>query len=179
MSTPEVTGGEPPHTALRAKPAGLGATLSVLGATALGVGFLRPAPGTWGSVAAGVAALPILVMAGGQAQAACALLAVLATAVGLASCPGAVRRFGCQDPSQVVIDEVAGVWLGLAVLPSATLTAIPLQSVLAVVVGFRVFDISKPWPINRLERLPGAWGILADDLAAGLVAGILAAAMLH
>jgi phosphatidylglycerophosphatase A len=175
MSTPDT----PARPASPAGPPRLADTLSVLGATALGVGFLRPAPGTWGSIAAGLAALPVLVLAGAHAQPVCAVLAVLATAVGLASCPGAVRRFGCQDPSQVVIDEVAGVWLGLAVLPSATLSAAPFQSVLAVVVGFRVFDISKPWPINRLERLPGAWGILADDLAAGLVAGVLAAAVLH
>jgi phosphatidylglycerophosphatase A len=104
---------------------------------------------------------------------------VLATVVGLFSAPAAIRHFHSGDPGPVVIDEVAGTWLTIALIPATTLTVVPLTGVALGVLLFRVFDIAKPWPVGWFERLPGAVGIMADDLAAGALAGILAAALLH
>jgi phosphatidylglycerophosphatase A len=90
------------------------------------------------------------------------LLVVIATIVGLPAATRVALESGREDPGHVVIDEVAGQWLTLAVCrpdwPHALLA-------LAL---FRLFDITKPWPIRKLETLPGGWGIMLDDLAAGL-----------
>jgi phosphatidylglycerophosphatase A len=104
---------------------------------------------------------------------------LLAVIGGLWGCPAAIRRFGVQDPSQVVIDEVAGLWVALALLPATHLIVDPIASIVLAVVLFRVFDIAKPWPLTWLERMHGAVGIMADDLAAGVLAGMLAIAALH
>jgi phosphatidylglycerophosphatase A len=71
------------------------------------------------------------------------------------------------DPSIVVIDEIVGMWISLFYLPK-TLPAIALAFVL-----FRVFDIVKPFPVRNLERIPHGWGIMLDDLAAGLYANLV------
>ena len=155
-------------------------TPAVLIATAGGIGFVRPAPGTWASIAAGVVALGVIqVVPVAQLQLAFLLLAAFATTVGLMVGPAAIRHFARKDPSQVVIDEVAGTWLAVALIPALTLATQPLVAVVLAVAAFRLFDIAKPWPVGWLERLPGAWGIMADDLAAGLLAGFLATAALH
>jgi phosphatidylglycerophosphatase A len=159
--------------------------LLVLLATAGGIGRLRPGPGTWATAAAGLAAWPLLAAA---ASGACprALLtplllgaAALATLVGMASAEAACAHYRAADPSAVVIDEVAGTWLALAVMPPGQLAAAPLAGLLWAMALFRVFDIAKPPPVAWLERLPGATGIMADDLAAGVLAGMLATAVLH
>ena len=148
--------------------------------TAGGLGMLRPAPGTWGSLGAVLCAAPLLVWAPGPAvpwllgAGACA-----ATAAGLLACPVAIRHWHQEDPSQVVIDEVAGQWLALAVVPSVISVANPLWTLMVAFLMFRLFDIIKPWPINGLERLPGGWGIMADDLAAGLLAGLTTTVLLR
>jgi phosphatidylglycerophosphatase A len=81
------------------------------------------------------------------------------------------------DPGPVVLDEVAGQWLALLVLVAAGHTP-ALAEVLAAFLLFRAFDVLKPWPIRALESLPGGWGIVADDLAAGLAAGVIEAGAL-
>ena len=79
---------------------------------------------------------------------------------------------GKNDPQEIVADELAGQALALsfaALTPNApTLTAVAIGFLL-----FRFFDIFKPWPIRKLEKLPKGWGILADDLLAGLYAGVI------
>ena len=80
----------------------------------------------------------------------------------------AVEHFGRRDPPQVVVDEVVGQWLAVAVVARDS-----WQSWLASLVLFRVFDIVKPWPIRKLESLPGGVGVVADDAAAGLCAIIV------
>jgi phosphatidylglycerophosphatase A len=154
--------------------------IAVLVATAGGVGCLRPAPGTWGTLAA------ILIVAAWLAVAPPATLGpalwigvAVAVVGGLASCGAAIRHFRLGDPPSVVIDEVAGTWLALAVVPPALTRSDPLLALLVAGLGFRVFDIAKPWPLSWLERMPGAWGIIMDDLAAGLLAGMLTLAVLH
>jgi phosphatidylglycerophosphatase A len=80
-----------------------------------------------------------------------------------------------MDHPAIVIDEVVGVWLAV-LIPLSLLTfkvSLPLLAVGAFL-AFRLYDIVKPWPVNVLERrLPGGWGVVMDDLAAGAMAGII------
>ncbi|MDD5092665.1 MAG: phosphatidylglycerophosphatase A, partial [Candidatus Wallbacteria bacterium] len=89
----------------------------------------------------------------------------IATLLALRSC---LSEFDDPDPSCVIIDEVCGMWLALLVADAKT-----LPSVLRTFILFRIFDILKPFPVKSLERLPGAFGVLAHDLAAGSIAGLL------
>lgn len=129
-------------------------------ATWFGAGLLPKAPGTWGSLAA----LPfawVIVEIGGRPLLALAILAVFfagwwaaeRTAIGL----------GIQDPGKVVIDEVAGQWLVLLAAP---------PNLLFYALGFllfRLFDITKPWPVSWADRqVKGGLGIMLDDVLAGI-----------
>ena len=145
-------------------------------ATFVGIGNLRPGPGTYGSVAAillwiGAAHLTHL---SGVAFALLTLaLAAAATAAGIPAATIVAREAGHEDPGFVVIDEVAGQFLAALLLsptwPHALLT-----------LGlFRLFDITKPWPIRRLEALHGGTGIMLDDLGAGLLALLSALLLTH
>ncbi|MFH1851139.1 MAG: phosphatidylglycerophosphatase A [Candidatus Neomarinimicrobiota bacterium] len=128
------------------------------------VGRLPGAPGTWGSLAAILMwyliphELTAFVLVPGT---------VIVTILGIFTAAATERQYQIHDPSFVVIDEWAGQWLALWFLPQ-TITA-----GLLAFIFFRLFDIAKPWPINRLQKLPGGWGIMADDIAAGLVALVL------
>lgn len=140
--------------------------LSVLLATGLGVGLLRPAPGTWGSLAA----LPIA-WAVGQVSPVW-LQAALIAGFCLISIPIATiagRKLGRgKDPGCIVIDEFAGILI--------TFFLVPITSIDVVVVGFllfRVFDIVKLPPARQLERLPDGLGVMADDCAAAVYANVL------
>ena len=136
-------------------------------ATCCGLGRLRPGPGSWTSAvtlvlwwaAARDLSFPLQVIA--------ALAAVLIlSAVGIPAATSVARSTGKPDPSIVVVDEAAGQML--------TLIAVPLQwkYLLLGFILFRVFDIFKPPPLRRMERFPGGWGIMLDDLGAGLYAGV-------
>ena len=74
-----------------------------------------------------------------------------------------IKDTGKDDPSEVVIDELAGQWLALIGLPHSIGFAI------ASFIIFRILDIAKPFPINQLEKLPQGWGVMLDDIAAGLI----------
>ena len=143
-------------------------------ATFFGVGRLRPAPGTWGSLATALLwwlfawHLPValrvpLIL----------LLIVLAVAIGIPAATLEARSCGRKDPSHVVIDEVAGQLLTLIACP------IVWRALLAGFILFRVFDIWKPPPIRQLERLPEGTGIVVDDLGAGIYALIVLQLLLH
>jgi len=99
-----------------------------------------------------------------------------AVCVAIWSAEEAGRRWGVADHPAIVIDEVVGLWL--AVLIPLTLIPLPIEQhrgwlLLGAFALFRVFDIAKPWPISWLERsLPGGWGVVADDLMAGAMAGL-------
>lgn len=142
--------------------------------TFFGIGRLRPAPGTWGSAAAVLLAV-LVYQAGGALL--IPLGAVLAALIGFWAVPKALRMTTDEDPSEIVIDEVAGQWLAMS------FTVIPLWrhgvSILdawpAFVVPFllfRLFDIWKPWLVGRADRQGGAVGVMMDDLWAGLFAGL-------
>jgi len=146
--------------------------LSVLLATGLGAGLLRPAPGTWGSLIA----LPLAWVVGQITS--LPVQAVVIVAFCLASIPiatAAGRLLGRgKDPGCIVIDEVAGILL--------TFFLNPMSSIDVVVVGFvlfRLFDISKLPPARRLEHLPEGLGVMADDWAAALYANIALQAVRH
>jgi len=134
------------------------------------VGFLPGAPGTWGSVAAYLAfeAAGRPLGLGGWAALGGILL------VGCWSASGAKEVFGSHDPAAVVIDEVAGMWLAFLVAGSQALWALGAAFVL-----FRIFDIAKPFPVCRLEKIGGWAGIMADDLMAGALAGALVRLLIH
>lgn len=143
-------------------------------ATFFGAGLLKPGPGTWGSVGAMLVwcavaryvhpfhLLPISL-----------LMALAATAIGIPAATRVAVESGRKDPQIVVVDEVAGQWLALALMPPA------FKYALLGLLLFRVFDILKPPPVRWLERLPQGTGIVVDDLAAGAYALIVAAVILH
>ncbi len=143
--------------------------LTAILATWFGIGRLKPAPGSWGSLAA----LPLAWLFWSLSGPLGVLLAALAvTLLGVWSAEAYRKDIGREDPSEVVIDEVAGQLLTLAVVP---------PDFLAYGIGFlffRGFDILKPGPIGWADRhVKGGLGIMLDDLLAGLVAGALLLAL--
>jgi phosphatidylglycerophosphatase A len=140
-------------------------------ATFFGAGFGKPGPGTWGSVAAvvlwGAAAWGLHLSAAGLLIA-LAIGIALAVVLGVPAATIVERESGRADPGFVVIDEVAGQWIALVGSPA------DWRHGLIALVLFRLFDIAKPFPVRRLERLPGGWGIVFDDVAAGLYALVIA-----
>jgi phosphatidylglycerophosphatase A len=136
-------------------------------ATFFGAGFGKPGPGTWGSVAAVLlwAAYAWLFHPTPQALLLALLIGIALTLVfGIPASTIVARESGRHDPQFVVIDEVAGQWIALLFSP------FDLRHALIALVLFRLFDITKPFPIRRLEDLPEGWGIVLDDVAAGLYA---------
>lgn len=127
--------------------------------TGLGVGLFPAAPATVASLAA--AAVYWLLPVGGDSAAFWGL-AGASLAVGPWAC-GTLVSADDQDPKRAVWDEVAGMWLTCLFLPKT------LVWLAAAFLVFRALDVLKPWPIRRFEGLPGGWGIMADDVAAGVV----------
>jgi phosphatidylglycerophosphatase A len=145
-----------------------------LAGTFFGAGQLRPGPGTWASVATvGLwRLLAPLAGPGGQLPAAIAAAAAI-TAIGIPAATRVARQLGKKDPSCVVIDEVAGQMVALIGAP------LDWKTLLAGLILFRVFDIVKPFPLRRLERVPEGAGIMLDDIGAGLYALALLQAARH
>ena len=136
-------------------------------ATFFGVGYGKPGPGTWGSVAAFLlwAAEAYFRHPSPRTTLIGLLIWIaLALAFGVPAATIVARQSGRKDPQFVVIDEVAGVWITLLFCPPDWIHG------LICLVLFRLFDITKPFPIRRLENLPEGWGIVFDDVAAGLYA---------
>ncbi|WP_045222295.1 phosphatidylglycerophosphatase A family protein [Desulfonatronum thioautotrophicum] len=130
-------------------------------------GHLPKAPGTWGSLAAVVAA-PWLFLPLSFPLRVLALLLVLA--IGTWAANRAEALYGRKDPGSVVVDELLGQWLTL--LPFAALAPLELA---AGFVLFRIMDILKPWPVRAVERgVPGGLGVMLDDAVAAIpAAGLL------
>jgi phosphatidylglycerophosphatase A len=139
-------------------------------ATWFGCGYSPVAPGTVGSLAALAIAWPLAHYAGWQPLWFLAPVVVL-TGPSIWAADVTARESGQKDPQIVVVDEVLGQWLALA---GARHLNIP--GWIAAFLLFRLFDIWKPFPINRLEDLPGGTGIIADDLMAGVYAALILAA---
>ncbi len=153
-------------------------------ATVLFVGHLRPAPGTWGSLAALPLAFALMTLGGPWALVAGT---VAVAAVGLWATGAEVARTGVSDPAEIVIDEVAGMWLALwPVAFGARMAGVEPAALwpgwIAAFVLFRLFDILKPGPVGWADRMGTPLGVMLDDLIAGgfAAAGVIAiAAIAH
>jgi len=138
-----------------------------------GLGWLPLAPGTWGSLPP----MLIFVLLGGLSGSALSNSIVMAVLVLAGSfvcvkfAPAVITATGKTDPGEVVADEFAGQAVVFLIISAVSTGQILATAIIAFLL-FRFFDITKPWPIRRLERLPAGWGILADDLAAGIYAAI-------
>ena len=152
-----------------------------------GLGFLRPAPGTWGSMPPVVLAV-LLIWAGVDwwvYQGILGVVLVMASAACVVFGGYGERRFGRKDAAEIVADETAGQCLSLMFWPVVIHEGGAwvsrgvfgevrvLWAAAAAFVMFRLADIFKPWPARRLESLPRGWGVLLDDLVAGLYAAIV------
>ena len=128
-----------------------------------GSGLAPRAPGTWGSAAALALAPPLLWLPAALAWG----FLVMAVIAGVFICGAAVTRLGVPDHPGIVWDEFTGLWLTLLLAPPGW----PFW--LGGFVLFRIFDIVKPWPIRWLDRrCKGGFGVMLDDLVAGLAAGV-------
>ena len=129
-------------------------------ATCFKIGHLPIAPGTWGSLAAVIGwwmwlqYLDPLVFI---------VLIITIFIIGVFAINIIIDHTGEKDPSRVVIDEVSGQWLGLLMLPDGMLY------IAGAFILFRFLDIIKPWPIRKLEQFPKGWGVMLDDMLAGLL----------
>jgi phosphatidylglycerophosphatase A len=143
--------------------------------TFFGAGLLKPGPGTYGSVAAvvlwfiaahafHVTALTLTIGT--------VIAAIAATLIGIPAATIVARESGREDPGHVVIDEVAGQLIALIAIPADW-----RHAALSLLL-FRLFDILKPPPVRQLERLPKGTGIMLDDVAAGILA-LLVAQLAH
>lgn len=147
--------------------------------TLAGIGFLRPAPGTWGSLAALPLAWALHVLGGfGLVLAA----SVGVTALGWWTTRVEIADATDKDPSEIVIDEVAGQWVALwPVSLGATLTGSEFldlwPGIVTAFLAFRLFDILKPGPVGWADRQEGAFGVMADDVIAGWLAGMVVAVL--
>jgi phosphatidylglycerophosphatase A len=144
------------------KEAGVAGKTALILATWFGSGLAPVAPGTLGTLAG--APLVLLVGRLGTVQALLFVIAFIALAVWSAGMTG--RMLARKDPSPVVVDEVAGFLLTLFLMP------LSLAHVCLGFFLFRLFDIFKPFPIKKLEKLKGGPGIVADDLLAGIYANL-------
>ncbi|WP_095589750.1 phosphatidylglycerophosphatase A family protein [Actibacterium ureilyticum] len=149
-------------------------TLTRLIATFIGSGYLKPASGTWGTLAA----LPVawaLATLGGAGLFTLATAAVFA--LGWWATAAETAGKADHDPSEIVIDEVAGVWIALMpVIWGATMRGVDLMALypgwIAAFLLFRLFDIWKPGPIGWADRRGDALGVMLDDVIAGVFAAI-------
>ena len=154
--------------------------LATIIASVFGIGYFGVAPGTVMSAVAVPLAILIALYGGGGI--AVLIASLIALAIGIAACGEHVRATGREDPSECVIDELAGQWLACAfcLLPLGGLappSGISLPAFAVAFLLFRLFDIWKPWPVSWADQeLKGGLGVMMDDIIAGLMAGVLVVA---
>ena len=143
-------------------------------ATFFGVGYLRPAPGPWGSLAA----LPVAYLVLSTTNAWMLLnLTVFLFVTGVIATRAVTGGQDDHDPSYIVIDEVVGQWIALfPVGYGAMIAGVPVSALwpgwIAAFVLFRLFDIWKPWLVGKADARNDAWGVMLDDVFAGLFAAV-------
>ena len=129
-------------------------------------GLLPKAPGTWGSLFGAVLAFFLLKI---LPQSTLFLLSILITIVAIKEINIYEKETKIHDDKRIVIDEIAGIWLAISLLPKTTLIWIILT-----LFFFRIFDIYKPSYIGKIDKnIKGGLGVMGDDLLAGVVAGLL------
>ena len=140
-----------------------------LTSTSLGIGYIGKGAGTVAAVACSICWY--LAYRNGYQPVPSLIITVLITILGIWS-SNVVSKIWGKDPARVVIDEVAGMCISLLFLP------VTLKYVIAALILFRFFDIVKPLFIRKIEKLPGGWGIMLDDVVAGIYTNILLQAVL-
>ncbi len=135
----------------------------------LGLGAARKAPGTVGSLWGPLLVLGLQCINGHPAM--MLLYGIVLYVIGIPICAAGIRYYQTGDPKHVVYDEIAAFPFVYLFVPVTWGTAV------AGFVLFRIFDISKLWPINRFEKLPGPWGVMSDDTIAGIFAGLVLTAL--
>ncbi len=148
-------------------------------ASCFGLGWLPVAPGTWGSLPPAII-FALMCYLGASALLISLVMAALALggcAVCIKFAPAAIAATGKNDPGEVVADELAGQAVTFLAIPFFIPVILTTGQICIITFGgfllFRLFDIVKPWPIRKLEKLPEGWGVLADDLLAGVYAAIV------
>jgi phosphatidylglycerophosphatase A len=145
-----------------------------LAASGFGLGWLPLAPGSWGSLPPAII-FALMSYLGASSAMITILMAVLALAgsvISVKCAPASIAATGDTDPNEVVADEIAGQAITFALAGSFVSGPVWWAPAVGGFFLFRLFDVIKPCPARRLEKLPRGWGILADDIVAGLYAGI-------
>jgi phosphatidylglycerophosphatase A len=143
--------------------------LGVFIATCAYIGYVPIAPGTFGSAAG----LPVFLAVRSTGSVAVELAAiVILFAIGVWSGTIAEHHFGGVDPGPIVIDEVVGMLITLALLP------VTMTGAIVGFLVFRVLDVVKPWPSGGFEKLPGGLGVMADDGMAAIYGNIVMRALI-
>jgi len=135
-------------------------------ATGFGLGQLPVAPATWASAAVALLLIPDAF----RAPLPLGLALLVVTPIAIWTSGEAEKDLG-HDAHPIVIDEVAGMLVAVFAVPHAA--ASPLLLLVSAFLLFRLFDIVKPFPIRQVQNLPGGWGVVADDLLAGLATNLV------
>ena len=140
---------------------------SILYSTLFGIGYFPKAPGTAGTLAAAIVywLLPEYIFASARSNFIILGCILILSFVSVFFISIAEKKLG-HDNGKIVIDEFLGYFLAVAFLPK-TLTVLIVSFIL-----FRVFDVFKPEPVNMLQKLPAGWGVMADDLMAGIYSNL-------
>ena len=140
-------------------------------ATSLGVGYLPLAPGTWGAILAIVLWLPLYVWASPVVAVVVTLIATILLAIIGTWASNISEKYWGKDPVIACVDETVGQWLSLA--PVASAAVCPWWEIILSLALFRFFDIYKPLGIRSMEKLPGGFGMMADDILAGIYSAVI------
>jgi len=146
--------------------------------TCFGLGWLPLAPGSWGSLPPTII-FTLMCYFGTSAISLSIIMAALVLAgsiVCVRFAPAVIAATGKNDPEEIVADEIAGQSVTFLTVGFLAIETFSTRQILGIAaIGFllyRAFDSVKPWPIHKLEKLPAGWGILADDLMAGVYAAV-------
>ena len=136
-------------------------------ATGFGIGRFSTMPGTVGTLAA----IPFFLFLGGLPLIAYLGTVTMASILGIFICSRASEGVGLHDHSSIVWDEFVGFWITMLVVPVLQLSPFDWKLIFFGFLYFRFFDVAKPWPVCWLdENVKGGWGVIIDDIAAGMVA---------
>lgn len=138
-------------------------------ATSFGAGFLPMAPGTWGALVAIVLWIPLYIWATPSATFIITVVAIIVYFIAGTWASNLSERYWGKDPVVACADETVGQWISL--LPVSGLC--PWWEILVAFALFRLLDIYKPLGIRQTEKLPGGWGMMADDILAGIYSALI------